>query len=87
MARTTVNLDDPVLRDLKRLQKKERKPLGRLMSELLADALSRREEVVAVKEKPFIWIARPMGPMLVDIEDKEAVRELFDREDFPEFFK
>lgn len=87
MARTTVNLDDPVLRDLKRLQKREGKPLGRLMSDLLADAISRREQEAKVTEKPFTWIARPMGQMLVDIEDKEALQELFDREDFPEYFK
>ena len=29
MPRTTVNIDGPVLRDLKRLQKREGKPLGR----------------------------------------------------------
>ena len=37
--RTTLNIDDTVLRALKRLQKKEKKPLGQLVSELLALAL------------------------------------------------
>jgi hypothetical protein len=86
MARTTVNLDDPVLRDLKRLQKKEGKPLGRLMSDLLADAISRKDQETRGVEKPFTWIARPMG-LKIDLEDKEAVQEMFDREQFPEFFK
>jgi len=42
MARTTVHIDAPVLRDLKRLQKREGKPLGQLMCELLAYALGLR---------------------------------------------
>jgi predicted nucleic acid-binding protein len=39
MPRTTVDIDAPVLRDLKRLQKQEGKSLGRLVSDLLAQAL------------------------------------------------
>jgi hypothetical protein len=87
MARTTLRIDDPVLRDLKRLQRQERKPLGTLVSELLAEALSRRQAPGRVSEPPLRWIARPMGAALVDLEDKEAVRAIFDREDFPEQFK
>ena len=37
--RTTLDIDDPVLRELKRLQTKEGKSLGRLVSDLLARAL------------------------------------------------
>jgi hypothetical protein len=61
-----------VLRELKRLQKRERKSLGQLVSELVAAALARegaREPAAA----PFAWTARPMGAR-VDLEDKEAVR-------------
>jgi len=32
MARTTVDIDDPILRELKELQRRERKSLGRLIS-------------------------------------------------------
>ena len=39
MARTTVDIDAAVLRDLKRLQKRQGKPLGQLISELVAAAL------------------------------------------------
>lgn len=87
MARTTLNIDDVVLKDVKRLQRAEKKPLGRIVSELLVLGLEQKQRPAQVAEKPFKWIARPMGPMLVDIEDKEALQELFDREDFPEFFK
>jgi len=81
MPRTTLNLDAPILRDLKRLQKREGKPLGRLVSDLLAQALGHGRG-----EPPpgpaFQWHAQPLGPR-VDLGDKEAVRALLDREDHP----
>ena len=78
MPRTTVNIDAPVLRDLKRLQKREGKPLGQLMSELLAHALgARRPE--RVKDEALAWTARPMRPR-VDLADKEAVQAMLDRD-------
>ena len=72
MPRTTVNIDAPVLRDLKRLQKKEGKSLGRLMSDLLAQALGRMRA-----EKPA---ASPRLEAKVDITDKEAVRAALDED-------
>lgn len=38
--RTTIDLDDDILRALKRRQREERKTLGQLASELLAQALA-----------------------------------------------
>jgi hypothetical protein len=88
MARTTLNIDDMVMRDLKRIQRKERRPLGQLVSELLVLGIEQHERPGRVAETPpFTWISKPMGPMLVDIEDREALQEMFDREDFPELFK
>jgi hypothetical protein len=77
MPRTTVNIDAPVLRDLKRLQKREGKPLGQLMSELLAHALGGRRTERA-KDEVFAWTARPMRAR-VDLADKEAVQAVLDR--------
>ena len=78
MPRTTVNIDAPVLRDLKRLQKREGKPLGQLISELLAHALGlRRQE--RVREEAFAWTAQPMRAR-VDLADKEAVQAALDRD-------
>lgn len=72
MPRTTLDIEATVLRDLKRLQKREGKALGRLVSELLARALA--EEKDGVREAPpFRWQSRPMRAR-VDLEDKEAVR-------------
>ena len=76
MPRTTVNIDAPVLRDLRRLQKRDGKPLGRLVSDLLAQAL-RRDAAAAPPPPAFRWVSRAMGAR-VDLRDKEALRALLD---------
>jgi hypothetical protein len=69
--RTTLDIDDPILRDLKRLQKREGKSLGRLVSDLLAMALGQMKSRKApVRE--FKWISLPMGAR-VNLADPEAV--------------
>jgi hypothetical protein len=78
MARTTVDIDGPVLRDVKALQKKEKTSLGKIISRLLAEALSRRGSAEPPPE--FRWASRPMGE-LVDLSDKEAVYAALDREE------
>lgn len=78
MARTTVDIDAPILRDLKRLQKRERKSLGRLVSDLLADALRRRQDS-ANAAHPLRWTTRSLG-LKVDLRDKEAVRRALDED-------
>ncbi|MCH7717122.1 MAG: antitoxin [Gemmatimonadetes bacterium] len=76
MARTTIDIDTPILRDLKRLQKRERKSLGRLVSDLLAGALARRRSDRDTDRK-FRWCSQPMNA-LIDIADKEAVYAALD---------
>lgn len=71
MPRTTLDIDAPILRDLKRLQKREHKPLGRLVSDLLAKAL--RKEGAEPRPPPFRWISKRMGPPHLDPEDKDAL--------------
>lgn len=70
MPRTTIDIDPTVLRELKRRRRLEGKTLGRLVSELLAAALNRKEP-----ESPaaFRWRSRSMRAR-VDLDDKEAVR-------------
>lgn len=69
--RTTLDIDARVLRALKRLPKKEKKSLGQLAFELLAEALLRREEA---KEElpPFRWHAGALEPR-VPLDDQEAI--------------
>ena len=74
--RTTLDIDAPVLRELKQLQKRERKTLGRLVSDLLADALGRRRTKL-VKMAAFRWTTRAMRPKL-DITDKDTLYAALD---------
>jgi len=76
MARTTLNLDDPILRDLKRLQKKENKSLGEVASEILAEGLAHRNRNRPAA-RAFRWISRKMNAR-VDLADKEAVFRILD---------
>ena len=76
MARTTLDIADPVLRDLKKLQAREGKSLGQIVTELLAQALDQPKGGRA-KARPFHWnVSR--GRLLVDLEDAEAVAAILD---------
>jgi hypothetical protein len=74
--RTTVDIDDPILKELKRLQRREGKSLGRLVTDLLAESLSKRRE--RKTEAPaFHWISKPLGARL-DLADKNALYDALD---------
>jgi len=76
--RTTVDIEAPVLKDLRELQRREGGTLGQVVSRLLAEALARRPK----KPSPpvFEWTSRPMGA-LVDLADKDVVYAVLDRAD------
>lgn len=76
--RTTVDIEAPVLKDLRELQKREGGTLGELVSRLLAEALARRPKRPVTPM--FEWTARPMGA-LVDLADKDVVYAILDRAD------
>jgi hypothetical protein len=72
--RTTIDLDDDILRALKQRQREEHKTLGRLISELLAQAL-------AAGPRPSVeirWATADLRPR-VDLDDKDAVWAVLDR--------
>jgi hypothetical protein len=76
--RTTVDIDDPILREVKAIHEQEGRSMGAVVSELLADALSRRR--AARRARPaFRWTARPMRA-LVNLADKDAVYAALDDE-------
>lgn len=78
MPRTTVDIDAPLLRDLKRLQRREGLSLGRLVSALLAEALGQRR--TPLHDPPtFEWHSRPMAAR-VDLADKDAVQAALERD-------
>jgi hypothetical protein len=79
--RTTVNIDDSVLKDLKQIQQKEGKSLGRLISDLLAQALGERNAAKAPSRPPR-WISKAMGAR-IDLADHEAVYAAMQHEPQP----
>lgn len=74
--RTTIDIDDPILKDLKRLQRREGKSLGRLVSDLLAQALA-TERRASPPPPAFQWIAKPMRAR-VNLADKHALLDALD---------
>ena len=73
MARTTIDIDASVLRELKKRQERERKTLGQLISELLAKALESENDT----PPPFRWVTKDLQPR-VDLEDKDALWSILD---------
>ena len=78
MPRTTIDLDASVLRELKKRQRQNGQSLGRLVSELLTEALS-QDRSQSESPAAFSWATGPMRAR-VDLEDKEAVRRALDEE-------
>ncbi len=68
--RITLDIDGPILLDLKRLKKKEGKSMGRLVSDLLAQAL--KGNAASVTTAPPTWIAKRMGARI----NLESVKDL-----------
>ena len=66
-----MDIDTPVLKDLKRIQRKEGKSLGRLISDLLAQSIGERKSVKS-PAKPAQWISKAMGAR-IDLADPEAL--------------
>lgn len=73
--RTTLDIDDPILRQVKAIHEKEGRSIGAVVSELLAEALARRRPSRA--RPAFRWTSRPMKA-LVDLADKKAVYAALD---------
>jgi hypothetical protein len=77
--RTTVDIDDPILREVKAIHEKEGRSMGTIVSELLADALARRRSQSREARQAFGWTTRPMRA-LVDLTDKDAVYAALDED-------
>jgi len=75
--RTTLDIEAPILKELKRLQKRTGQSLGRLASDLLARALATRE--AAGEPHSLSWTAQDLGARL-DIDDKEALQQALERD-------
>lgn len=73
MPRTTVDIDGPLLKELKTIQKRENRSLGQIMSQLLAEALFQRKKTPRISK--LHWVSRSMKAR-VDFSDKEALYNL-----------
>ena len=71
MPRTTVDIDASGLRELKKRQEKDRKTLGQLISELLAQAMEAEKERTAAT--PVSWVTQDLKPR-VDLEGQSRGR-------------
>ena len=76
--RTTLDIDDPILKEVKAIRKREGRSIGAIVSELLAEALARRRPSRA--RPSFRWTSRPMKA-LVDLSDKDAVFAALDADE------
>lgn len=76
-----MDLDESLLREVKRIQKREGKSFGRVVSELVAQALSARRAGSGTRSA-FQWTSRAMGAR-VDLADKEAVHAVLDGDHEP----
>lgn len=73
--RTTIDIDNSVLAQLRERQRREHKTLGQLVSELLAMAMA--EPAGESEAEPLPWATAQMRPR-VDLEDRDAVHRLLD---------
>ena len=76
MARTSIDIDDTVLAELRELQRREGRTLGSLTSKLLAGARTARRCANGTPRPAFTWIAHPMGTPRVDVDSAAAVQAI-----------
>jgi hypothetical protein len=70
MARTTIDIGDPILKEVKAIQKQQGRSMGKIVSQLLAEVLVNQKS--SAKSPGFKWISRPMRSH-VDLADKYEV--------------
>lgn len=76
--RTTLDIEKPILDELKRLQKVKKKPLGQITSSLLAEVLKTHQDTAASNPAPNLpWVTSRMGAK-IDLADKEALHRALD---------
>lgn len=68
--RTTLDIDPPILKELRKVAKRRGVSMGRAASEILGRAL--REQADATERREFVWHSAPLRAPF-DYADKEAV--------------
>jgi hypothetical protein len=75
--RTTVDIDDPILSEIRKMQIREGKPMGRLISDLLAQSLAAAKRSTAEPAPAFQWVSKNMRAR-IDLADKHALLDAMD---------
>ncbi len=73
--RTTIDIDDTVLAELRERRRREGRSLGQVASELLARALA--DTASDGRVEPLVWSSQAMGAR-VDLDDRDAVAAVLD---------
>ena len=76
MARTTIDIENRILTEVKNLQKKDGRSMSKIVSQLLAEGLAQRKN--KAKASRFKWHSRRMGA-LVDFSEKDGLYKSLDR--------
>ncbi|MFW5811169.1 MAG: antitoxin [Thermodesulfobacteriota bacterium] len=77
MARTTIDIDTPILEEIRAIQKREKRSMGKIVTQLLSEALAVRKS--PSKPPTFKWVTKSMNAQ-VDLSDKDALYAILDKE-------
>jgi hypothetical protein len=77
MACITLEIDDAVLSEIRKLAATRNQAFGSVISQLLVEAVTAR--VLAVEAHPLVWYSQAMG-VGVDISDMDALFSVLDQE-------
>jgi hypothetical protein len=77
MIRTTLNLDEGCMKQLKRLAAEQNRTLTDLVGEILAEGLQLREQRSSVQAPRLL--SYPMGVAKVDLASRQAIEEMLPR--------
>jgi len=77
--RTTIDISDPVLADVRKVQEREGGSLGEVVSRLLTEGLAAYRGRRKSRPTRLEWTARDLGAR-IDVRDKEALWAMLDRE-------
>lgn len=75
--RTTLDIDDPILAELKQVAARRELSMARVANELLMQALAAQRRSDPVRPHSWSWQSAPMEAR-VDLEDKEALSAALD---------
>lgn len=79
--RTTLDIKEPILAQVRRLAREQHRPVGEVASDLLGEALGKSEPRTG-RSVEFHWQGKPMRAK-VDLSDRDAMYEAMDKSGAP----